>query len=84
VGGPYRIERLDHCYRARETVVQDSQLLQRVLSGEKQAFRALVLNHHAAMTRFARTIVGDARAEEVVQEAWLKVVGRDDSFPVSG
>jgi RNA polymerase sigma-70 factor, ECF subfamily len=50
-------------------------LLQRLLAGEKGAFRALVLNHHTAMTRFARAIVGDASAEEVVQEAWLKVVG---------
>jgi RNA polymerase sigma-70 factor (ECF subfamily) len=60
--------------------VQDSQLLQGVLSGDKRAFRALVLNHHAAMTRFARTIVGDASAEEVVQEAWLKVVGALPGF----
>jgi RNA polymerase sigma-70 factor (ECF subfamily) len=60
--------------------VQDAELLPRLLSGDKRAFRALVLNHHAAMTRFARTIVGDASAEEVVQEAWLKVIGALPKF----
>jgi RNA polymerase sigma-70 factor (ECF subfamily) len=42
--------------------------------------RALVRSHNAAMKRFARTIVGDASAEEVVQEAWLRVVGAVHSF----
>jgi RNA polymerase sigma-70 factor (ECF subfamily) len=60
--------------------VQDAELLPRLLSGEKGAFRDLVFNHHAAMTRFARTIVGDASAEEVVQEAWLKVIGSLPKF----
>ncbi len=60
--------------------MQDAELLPRLLSGEKGAFRALVLNHHAAMTRFARTIVGDTSAEEVVQEAWLKVIGALPKF----
>lgn len=61
--------------RAQGEEVQDSELLRRLLSGEEGAFRTLVASHHAAMKRFARTIVGEASAEEVVQEAWLKVVG---------
>ena len=55
--------------------MQDTELLQRLLSGEKSAFRTMVRDHHAAMKRFARTIVGDASAEEAAQEAWLKVIG---------
>jgi len=54
--------------------VQDTDLLRRLRSGEPRALRAMVLDHHAAMRRFARTIVGDAGAEEVVQEAWLKAI----------
>jgi RNA polymerase sigma-70 factor, ECF subfamily len=60
--------------RHKEAAVQDAELLQRLLSGEAGAFRAMVRNHHAAMKRFARAIVGEASAEEVVQDAWLKVV----------
>lgn len=54
--------------------MQDAELLQRLLSGEQSAFLTMVRNHHAAMRRFARTIVGEASAEEVVQEAWLKFI----------
>ena len=63
-----------------ETRAEDAQLLERLLSGEAGAFRAMVSSHHAAMKRFARTIVGDASAEEVVQEAWLKAIGGLRSF----
>ncbi|HUZ73776.1 MAG TPA: RNA polymerase sigma factor [Stellaceae bacterium] len=53
----------------------DVKLLPRLLAGETTAFRILVATHHAAMTRFARAIVGDAAAaEDVVQEAWLKAI----------
>ena len=53
--------------------MQDTEL-RRLRSGEQGALRAVVLNHHAPMRRFARAIVGDASAEEIVQEAWLKVI----------
>jgi RNA polymerase sigma-70 factor, ECF subfamily len=54
--------------------MHDAKLLPRLRSGDPGALRAMVRDHHPAMKRFARTIVGDAAAEEVVQEAWLKAV----------
>jgi RNA polymerase sigma-70 factor (ECF subfamily) len=49
----------------------DSALLQRLIAGEKPAFVELVRRYHAPMRRVAAAIVGDAQAEEAVQEAWL-------------
>jgi RNA polymerase sigma-70 factor (ECF subfamily) len=59
---------------------QDAQLLPRLLAGEEAAYRLLVSIHHAAMTRLARAIIGDAFAEEVVQEAWIKAIAALPSF----
>jgi RNA polymerase sigma-70 factor (ECF subfamily) len=58
----------------------DSELLPRLLVGEEEAYRALVSAHHGAMVGLARAIVGDAVAEEVVQEAWLKAMGALAAF----
>lgn len=49
----------------------DHALLLRLIAGEKQAFVELVRIYHAPMRRVAAAIVGDAQAEEAVQEAWL-------------
>jgi RNA polymerase sigma-70 factor, ECF subfamily len=53
---------------------EDGQLIAKLLAGDAPSFRRLVLTYHGAMTRLARAIVGDAIAEEVVQEAWLKAI----------
>lgn len=58
----------------------DATLLQRLRAGDKQAFVELVRAYHAPMKHFAAAIIGDAQAEETVQEAWLAVVGKLDSF----
>jgi len=52
----------------------DSQLLARLLAGERAAFDELVHRYHAPMKRFASAIIGEAQAEEVVQEAWLAAI----------
>ncbi len=53
----------------------DAALLQRLRSGDEQAFAALVARDHQTMLRVARLYVRDAQAaEEVVQETWLVVV----------
>lgn len=55
-------------------------LLQRLRDGEKQAFVELVRLYHAPMKYFAAAIVGDAQAEEAVQEAWLAAMRSLDKF----
>jgi RNA polymerase sigma-70 factor (ECF subfamily) len=57
-----------------KSFTDDSQLLARLLAGEAAAFDELVRNHHAPMKRFAAAMIGDAQAEEVVQEAWLAAI----------
>jgi RNA polymerase sigma-70 factor (ECF subfamily) len=54
---------------------EDDQLAAQCLAGDAAALRRLVETYHGAMMRLARAIVGDAIAEEVVQEAWLKALG---------
>lgn len=52
----------------------DGDLLKRLLSGEQQAFRELVIAYQSAMRAVAYAIVGSRHANEVVQDAWLSVV----------
>jgi len=52
----------------------DAALLARLRSGERAAFEELVRQYHGAMLRAAAAIIGDAQAEEVVQEAWLAAI----------
>jgi len=52
----------------------DGDLLKRLLSGEQQAFRELVIAYQSAMRAVAYAIVGSRHADEVVQDAWLSVV----------
>ena len=54
--------------------MDDNQLLARLKAGEHAAFELLVRRHHAPMKRLAGAMIGDAQAEEVVQEAWLSAI----------
>lgn len=58
----------------------DAALLQRLRAGEKIAFVELVQTYHLSMKYFAAAIIGDAQAEEAVQEAWLAVMRNLDNF----
>lgn len=40
---------------------------------DQDAFAQLVKHHHRQMIHIARSIIGDAQAEEVVQEAWISI-----------
>jgi RNA polymerase sigma-70 factor, ECF subfamily len=60
--------------------VDDAALLARLRSGEEAAFEELVRQHHGAMMRAAAAIIGDAQAEEVVQEAWLAAISHLPGF----
>jgi RNA polymerase sigma-70 factor (ECF subfamily) len=56
-------------------------LVDRLRSGDQDAFRELVRRHHKAMVHFAETFVPSrAIAEEVAQEAWLGVIKGIDHF----
>ena len=58
----------------------DSELLQRLLAGEQQAFRDLVSTYQGAMRAVAYAIVGSRHADEAVQDAWLLVVRNLSGF----
>lgn len=51
--------------------------------GDRAAFGRLVEGHWSRLVRFARTVVGDAEAEDAVQEgflaAWQKLPGLSDA-----
>jgi RNA polymerase sigma-70 factor (ECF subfamily) len=63
-----------------------SDVVQRACDGDAEAFRSLVESHWLALVRFARSIVGESDAEDVVQDsfvvAWkkLKALENPDSF----
>lgn len=52
----------------------DTALLARLRAGEHAAFEELVRRYHGAMKRTAAAIIGEAQAEEAVQEAWLAAI----------
>ena len=59
---------------AKQNFPNDDELIPRLLANDEDAYRLLVENYHGIMTYLARSIVGDAIADEVTQEAWLAVI----------
>jgi len=55
-------------------IYTEDQLIEGLLKQEADAYRYAVKNYHAAMIKLSRAIVGDAFAEEVVQEAWISII----------
>lgn len=49
-------------------------LVEQLLAGNEQAFTQLVRAYHGKLRYLARSIVGEAYADEVVQETWLAVL----------
>jgi RNA polymerase sigma-70 factor (ECF subfamily) len=54
--------------------VDETDLLVRLRDGEPAAFEELVRLYHGAMRRTATALLGEAQAEEAVQEAWLSAI----------
>lgn len=55
----------------------DAELVQRVLSGERSAFEALVARHIARCQAVARSVLGnDPAVDDVVQEAFMRAYNR--------
>lgn len=53
---------------------EEQALLKRLRRGEQQAFEEIVAAYHNIMISVARAIVGEAFAEEVVQDAWISAI----------
>ncbi len=51
----------------------ESELLPRLLQQDEESFNRLVETYYGSMLALSRTIVGEAFADEVVQEAWVSV-----------
>lgn len=52
----------------------DHLLIPRLLAGDKTAYESLVRHYHEPLKRLAMAIIGEAQAEEVVQEAWVSAI----------
>ena len=52
----------------------DEQLIPRLLEKDEAAYRAVVKAYHGMMVYVAKTIVGEAIADEVAQESWVSVM----------
>jgi len=49
-------------------------LIKQLLESDENAFRYVVSHYHQSMLYVAKSIVGPAIAEEVIQEAWVSVI----------
>ncbi|MDC9724883.1 MAG: sigma-70 family RNA polymerase sigma factor [Gammaproteobacteria bacterium] len=49
-------------------------LIKKLIAGDQTAFEYIVSEHHNIMLSIARAIVGEAFADEVVQEAWISAI----------
>ncbi len=55
------------------TDFSDTVLLDKLKSGDEIVFTQLIQQFHDVCVRLVRSIVGEANAEEVVQESWISV-----------
>ena len=53
------------------TVVDEKDLIERLLRQDRVACAQLVRLHHGRLAAIARALVGDSKAEDIVQEAWI-------------
>jgi RNA polymerase sigma-70 factor (ECF subfamily) len=68
-------------YRVVNVERTDAQLVAALRAGDEEVFRELVRGWHPSLLRVAQIFVPSrAVAEEVVQEAWLRVLGALDRF----
>jgi RNA polymerase sigma-70 factor (ECF subfamily) len=49
-------------------------LITNLINGDEKAFELIVSNYHNLMLSVARAIVGEAFADEVVQDAWISAI----------
>ena len=54
--------------------IDEQELIEQLIRGEESAFRYAVTNYQQNMLYVARTIVGPAIADEIVQDAWISII----------
>lgn len=58
----------------------EAELIKGMLTGESSAFEMTVALYHNRMLTIARAIIGEAFAEEIVQDAWLSAIRSLNEF----
>ena len=56
------------------SLIDDDNIIPRLLAQDEQAFKEVVSAYYGIMKHVARAIVGEAIADEVVQEAWIAAI----------
>ena len=59
---------------SKQTSADERILIKRLIDGDQSAFEQVVADYHNIMISVARAIVGEAFADEVVQEAWISAI----------
>ena len=59
---------------SKQSLPSDDELIPKLLANDETAYKQVVSAHHGMMIYIARSIVGDAIADEVAQEAWVAVI----------
>lgn len=59
---------------SNQSLPTDDELIPKLLVNDETAYKQVVRAYHGIMVHVARSIVGDAIADEVAQEAWLAVL----------
>ena len=59
---------------------EDDELIKQLLAQDHTTYMQVIKAYHSQMVSLARGIIGDAFAEEVVQEAWLAMAKGLDKF----
>lgn len=55
--------------------MEDPQFIERLKTGDEAAFSQLVRTYHHGMLHTAWAIAGESNAEEILQEAWIRIYG---------
>ena len=59
---------------SHRSLPSDDELIPKLLDNDETAYRQVVSAYHGMMIYIARSIVGDAIADEVAQESWVAVI----------
>lgn len=59
---------------AQPKIDDDEVLITGMLNNDAEAFEVAVARYHTKMLTIARAIIGDAFAEEIVQDAWISAI----------
>ncbi len=58
---------------SHNTLPEDPELIRKLLEKDQAIYLKVVKHYHNPMLNLARSIIGDAFADEVVQEAWISM-----------